>query len=647
MEDGAPRCAIVMAVSTNANTVNSCQFASEELARVLRRMSGATVPVVPEPQLARRALPAGATRTLIYVGPTAAARQQGLDADKFAHEEAVIHTATNAVFVLGDDRKPVWGTTHAATLLCEKYLDVRWLWPGDLGEVIPRRATVTLPDTLAVRQTPSVKIRAWRDVINNASFRQQTGAKLGWTTEEWREMARASTLWTLRNRMQKVAGVDLRAGHAYDRWVARFGESHPEYFAVQPCGQRAPDAKRAGDVKLCHSSPAVIDQIVADIEAAFVKEPALPSYSLSPNDGGFTGHCMCERCKAWDEPAGPPMRLQDAVTKEWFAYVSLSDRMVRFYNAVAERVTKDHPRLMLVSHAYCAYAPPPVRATIHPNVVISYVGGNPYRARSARAQEQANWQGWARTGARMMWRPNWLDQLMGLPVDITRMFAEDLRFAVREARLIGTDFDSQYHVWGGMGLSHYVLARLLWDANLDVDELVRDYCRSGFGRAAPAVHDYFLAVRRVTERHYAEHVPGVTWAESNGPSFYDETFFRDARRHLDEAARRAEEDSEAVRKRVAFLADTLTLTRLNIEILQRGQAYRAGDKSHRARLIELERAREQFLAEHRRDWVVFTPSLIREQRRFRKWSYPVPEKELAQSSSTPTPNKDKEKPHAD
>ncbi|NUN92188.1 MAG: DUF4838 domain-containing protein [Verrucomicrobiae bacterium] len=626
VENGAPRCAIVVAVSTNANAAYSSKLAGEELAHVLRVMSGASVPIVPEAQLARCALPSNTT--LVYVGPTEAARQRGLDAKQFAYEEAVVQTATNAVFVIGDDRVPLPGTHHAATLLCEKFLGARWLWPGDLGEVIPRRATVTLPDAIDVRQTPSVRIRFWRDVANNATFIKQYAEPLGWTTNEWRQMGRESTQWTLRNRMQKRSGIDVRAGHAYERWYERFGESHPEYFAVQPCGQRDLKPRDPTAVKLCHSSPSVIDQVVADIEEAFRKEPEMASFSLSPNDGGFTGHCMCARCKAWDEPDGPPMRLQDAVTREWFEYVSLSDRMVRFYNAVAERVSAHHPNLLLVGHAYCAYDPPPVRAKVHPNVVISYVGSNPYLSEANRRGERARWEGWARTGARMMWRPNWLDQLMGLPVDMTRPFAEDLSFAVRRARLIGTDFDSQYHVWGGMGLSHYVLARLLWDVNLDVDALIQDYCAAGFGRAAPAVHEYFMQIRRVSERHAAGWNRVAPWYDSNGPSFYDETFFREARRGLDRATARAATDPPAVRDRIQFLARTLAWSQISIEILERGRLYRNGDRSQKDRLIELELARQRFCEDHRRSWMLFTPSVIREARRFAKWAFPVPEKEL-------------------
>lgn len=631
IENGQPRCTIVIASTTNWNVANSVKMAGAEIAHVLQKMSGGEIKVVPEPQLERASIPAEAKRVLIYVGPTEFAKKHGLAAHQLAHEEAVIRTEGDALILIGDDRIPVIGSYNATTLFLEKYLDVRWLWPGELGEVIPRRATVRIPEKIAFRQTPSVKIRTWRDRAQNGTFFRRYATPDGWTEAEIHQFAVDSSKWYLRNRMQKKMGIDLRAGHAYGLWFRRFAESHPEYFAVQPCGKRDLDPKHGGDIKLCHSNPAVIDRIVADIEEAFQKEPNLPSYSLSPNDGGFTGHCMCDRCKSWDEPKGPPMRLQDAVTREWFDYVSLSDRMVRFYNAVAERVTKKHPKLLLLSHAYCAYNPPPVRATLHPNVVISYVGKNPYRTAEGRAEERKLWEGWSRTGCAMMWRPNWLDQLMGIPYDNSVWLAEDLRYAVKHCRLLGTDFDSQYHVWGGMGLPHYILARLLWDVNQDVDAIVDDYCRAGFGKAAPAMRDYFMQVRRVTENHYAKHKPGQIWAESNGPGFYDEAFFRGAHKSLAKAASLAVEDSPEVLGRVDFFKKALEFTEMSIGITQRGRLYRNGDKSQRVPLIELERKRQRFFEDNRTSFVIWTVSIQFEQRRFAKYAYPVPEKELAKT----------------
>jgi hypothetical protein len=45
--------------------------------------------------------------------------------------------------------------------------------------------------------------------------------------------------------------------------------------------------------------------------------------------------------------------------------------------------------------------------------------------------------------------------------------------------------------WGGWGLYHYVLARLLWDPGTEADEIVEDFLEKGFGKGAPLMRRYY------------------------------------------------------------------------------------------------------------------------------------------------------------
>jgi hypothetical protein len=109
----------------------------------------------------------------------------------------------------------------------------------------------------------------------------------------------------------------------------------------------------------------LIEQIARDKIAELSANPAATSVSIGPNDGGRTTFCMCENCQRLDPPEGRKIQLQydDAsgsrVERRLFDYVSLTDRMVTFYNAIAERVTKVHPDALLVADAYSAYSARP------------------------------------------------------------------------------------------------------------------------------------------------------------------------------------------------------------------------------------------------------------------------------------------------
>ena len=57
--------------------------------------------------------------------------------------------------------------------------------------------------------------------------------------------------------------------------------------------------------------------------------------------------------------------------------------------------------------------------------------------------------------------------------------------------MMGTDFDSCTHNWATQGLNYYIVARLHWNPEQDVDVIVDDFCKSGFGPAAKSVRQYF------------------------------------------------------------------------------------------------------------------------------------------------------------
>jgi hypothetical protein len=274
---------------------------------------------------------------------------------------------------------------------------------------------------------------------------------------------------------------------------------------------------------------------------------------------------------------------------------------------------------------------PPLHARIHPNVVIQYCGGWPYLARSHHEADMAGFAGWAGTGAQTFWRPNWLPATMGMPFSYGARFAADIRRLVRECRLLGTDFDTQQHNWGGKALTFYVMAETMWDADRDAEAMAADYVEKGFGKAAPAVAAYFRRVRRLSDAHIEHWQPkGVdpSWFDG-GPQFYDERFFADAQGCLQEAARLAEADSDGGRRRVRFLAENLSWAEIEAAIMRRAKEYRRGDATQRNALADLERRRLRWYEEHKTTWTVYAPVVRYLEDRYRADLTPIPEAGLA------------------
>ena len=93
----------------------------------------------------------------------------GVDLEGLGPEGIRLRTVGQDLVIVGRDQKPLSGgqtmqlngTFYAAMTFVEQYLGVRWLWPGDLGTVVPRRATVVVP-TIDVSFTPRLQIRKYR-----------------------------------------------------------------------------------------------------------------------------------------------------------------------------------------------------------------------------------------------------------------------------------------------------------------------------------------------------------------------------------------------------------------------------------------------------------------------------------------------------
>jgi hypothetical protein len=292
--------------------------------------------------------------------------------------------------------------------------------------------------------------------------------------------------------------------------------------------------------------------------------PGQSSVSLMTHDGGQTGMCLCPACKAMDPPNGRPTKIwtYDHATRkiEPIDYVSLTDRMFSFYNAIAEKVAKAYPDVLFCGQAYSVYSAPPVKTTLHPNILIRYVGIS-YAKDTLRKEGLADWDTWSKAASKLYFRPNLLltGRREGTPAIYVHKLAKDFRHLAGTG-MIGTDFDSCIHNWATQGLNYYILAKLHWNPDLDVDAAIEDYCRAGFGAGWRKARKYLAQLERLTDRFAAKVDMGIT-------DPYTPEKIAELRGYL-AAMEKAESGNTAVQRRVAFWRRGLDFTDVQ------AQAYR-------------------------------------------------------------------------
>ena len=490
---------------------------------------------------------------------------------EFKHQEEILITCNGKhLLIAGRDyffknAQIEYGTVNAVYTFLQKYLDIRWLWPGELGEDIIRK------DTIAI---PSFTYRFHPAFLKRSIFirRIQSEAQITWT------------------RFQRLKYDSLKGdagGHAFVTWWDRFHKDHPEWFALQPDGTRSgyPDPRT---VKMCLSNPEVWEQWLTDAKEALKKNPELCMIQAGENDNFSSGICVCESCRAWDHPEGAPWKYYWEGHQE--DYVAMSNRYITFFNHVARKLKEAFPErdnLFVQALAYGPSTPPPVDIKLEDNIILSYVGKFPTVAESiplsknpegGRQEQKAQFKAWSEH-AKMIYRPNlwyWTGGAWGLADMALKNVMEDFRF-LAENNCKGLFVDTAQENWATQAPQFYLMTQLAWDPYQDGQAVLDDYYRRGFGKAAEQIKAYWNLMEEAREQVTAtpDYDPTSRYRSKLVECLekaYSEELFKIADTLLQKSETLVAGEPDVYRKRVDFVRSGLEFSRLlvaNIPLMRR------------------------------------------------------------------------------
>ncbi len=360
VEDRRPAAAIVIDAAASAED----REAARELALFIEKATGAKLPVT-------NSVPAGRS-ALILVGtgvapPDSAGALRRLRADGF-----VIRVSPDGTVVLAGNG--VGGTSYAVYTFLEMFLGIRWLWPGELGEVVPKVSSLRL-EPVSIEKEPAYELRRLghfgafprRDEAEEKRPDEWADYQKTLGIEYHPEVMAQTRQWA---RRLQFGSKTIRGGHAFGAMVPpkHWGPIRPEYYALVGGRRLWDNYDGKHGAQLCTSNPEVVRLVTEYCVKTFDKHPDWRTISISPNDGG--GFCECDRCRALDsgrtaiqnpdpEAGGGKVRI-------------ITDRIMTFANQVTEGVTGRHPDKQVSILAYGSYRQPPVRMKIHPSLNIQF-----------------------------------------------------------------------------------------------------------------------------------------------------------------------------------------------------------------------------------------------------------------------------------
>ena len=459
-----------------------------------------------------------------------------------------------------------YGLSHAVTYLLEA-MGCRYLWPGRLGKVIPRMKEIRLP-VIEFSFKPTFRSRN----IRQPSFAAANGElekKLGFThaeTSAYDRLRAQAEIDRPGNRdffaWHGVAKEDDNEGqrewgHAFGDYYQKYGKTHPDWFALQENGSRKLNlAKHPSRPAFCLSNGEFVEHAAADVIDGFRRHPDSSVRSACLPDGGDAQVCLCPSCRAMDPVDGRPIELWIR-RREWRGYepyVSLTDRTLSFYNAIAARVAEACPGKRVSGYAYSHYTEPPRSVRPHPSLVLLSVAGD-YETQAGRDAVERNLAGWLSFGNEILWRPNTLIGFrMAAPQCVGSLQFEDLEKAKANG-VAGADVCASSSQWACRPFDVYFSAKgLLNPDRLGFSALADDFCRSGFGPAAREMRDYLDALVEMGDRAATESQDPIT--TTTGPSVmkgYVKAFDLDRLEKILDRAVKAAKGDEVALKRLSFL----------------------------------------------------------------------------------------------
>ncbi|MBI4023431.1 MAG: DUF4838 domain-containing protein, partial [Verrucomicrobia bacterium] len=413
-----------------------------------------------------------------------------------------------------------YGYDFAVYHFLTKFMDVHWVGPGELGEVIPKKPDWKMPASISVLENPHYEHRFWN--IGSFSTRPWFGRSMRMS---WHHAL----------------------GTVFD--PNKYAKSDPEVYPLLADGKRyipeiggAAGASHSAGWQPCTTNPRSIEIATQHVLEDLEKNPERASASLSLNDGAGN-FCLCKNCRALDMPdAFTPGRRED-----------LSDRYFTFYNTVMENVLKKNPNAYIAVIQYGSAYNPPRRIKVHPRVLVfQVVPDMEGLCRWAPAGGGLGFHEWLYDGGYLQIRPD------------MRLIAELVRVGYVMG---GRGFYSEVipH-WVSTGPRFYVLAHVLWNTEADVDRLYDEYFRLAYGKeAGPLVRTYFRRWDEIFNRQpkKLQYQPIATWRRTK--QFKE--FRRDDFQFMDATLAKAQAApmTDLEKKRFAFLMTYHQWLRLNAE----------------------------------------------------------------------------------
>lgn len=428
--------------------------AAEELSLYVWKMTGVELPVN-----------ASAPRRIVL---SERGVRTGVEQDSFE----IRTTDDGMLHVIGGGPR---GCLYGVYELLERFAGVRFY--SSWCEKVPTLDRFAIPVPLELAETPDFEMRQplWYDLSAHPAFSAKLRVNAAAYSPSGPTPARFG------GESYRFGG-GLKSCHTFKQLCdpGLYFETHPEYFSLVD-GER-----RRDDAQLCLTNPDVLEIVTSNVLERIRRDPGAKFYGVSQND--CFGYCECEACRAVDEEEG-----------------THAGTMVRFVNAVAERVEREFPDVLIETLAYQYTRKPPKKTRLRHNVVpclctieldfAQPIPDSPYPENRAFRDDIIGWG--EQTEQLYVW--DYVTQFTHYPhafADVAALQGNIRFFHDHGVKMLFEQGAREGHHAGFAELKAWLLAKWMWNRELDAQTLLDDFFTGYYGAGAPFVRRYFDELHR-------------------------------------------------------------------------------------------------------------------------------------------------------
>lgn len=364
---------------------------------------------------------------------------------KFGPEGIYIKATNQSVTIIGNSGLAL----QEAVYIYLEHLGFRWFLPGESWNIIPQPGSLYKP--LSQLLQPNYE---YRTIANGHGFLNLQKPKSDFDN------------WYKANRLG--GGFSIFLGHNYDNIVSAHADifkQHPEYFA-EPVQKGTLPVTAKFNVANKELVNLVIDVAKKDIEWQIRTNKSPLFFSMEPSDGG--GFCKTPECLAIGNSSEQAFYLANEVAK----------------------ALKKYPGAWVGSLAYNEHIVPP-KLKLERNFLIMVTNGF-NRSRYSTDELLKMW----RQRVNKVGVYEYLSVFEGNMDMPGRHHASNTDYLTQSIKNFYNSGARTYNGetvmgWINRGLGQYLLTKLLWNVNVNVDSIKNDFYNKLFEESAPPMRKLF------------------------------------------------------------------------------------------------------------------------------------------------------------